>query len=205
MLQHLTAPDSSSSKVSTTLSYSLEWHNREYSFHLSELFFNISMHSSLVSPHRVSENDDNKMSPSNLGIVFGPTLLRPLVSTDMSLMALLETSYQAALVEFLIIHHDRIFGPQQISCTPPPPAPKAPLPDTPPRASCPLKGEVNSEHESSSRECPLSVEVSKLRSEPSGTWMITVLGLGWWMLLLLLLSDLWPASSPISTALLSPL
>ncbi|XP_011602360.2 GEM-interacting protein isoform X2 [Takifugu rubripes] len=107
---------------------------------------------------KVSENDDNKMSQSNLGIVFGPTLLRPLVSTDMSLMALLETSYQAALVEFLIIHHDRIFGPQQISCTPPPPAPKAPLPDTPPRASCPLKGEVNSEHESSSRECPLSVE-----------------------------------------------
>lgn len=103
------------------------------------------------------------MSPSNLGIVFGPTLLRPLrplVSTDMSLMALLETSYQAALVEFLIIHHDRIFGLQQISCTPPPLAPKAPLPDTPPRASCPLEGEVNSEHETTSTEGLLSIEVS---------------------------------------------
>lgn len=109
------------------------------------------------------------MSPSNLGIVFGPTLLRPLVSTDMSLMALLETSYQAALVEFLIIHHNRIFGLQQISCTPPPPAPEAPLPDTPPRDSCPLEGGVNSELESCSRECPLSLEVSKVSSEPSGT------------------------------------
>ncbi|CAG12171.1 unnamed protein product, partial [Tetraodon nigroviridis] len=78
---------------------------------------------------RVSENDENKMSPSNLGIVFGPTLLRPLVSADMSLMALLETSYQAALVEFLIIHHHRIFGLQQNSCTPPPPVPTTPLPD----------------------------------------------------------------------------
>lgn len=101
------------------------------------------------------------MSPSNLGIVFGPTLLRPLVSTDMSLLALLETSYQAALVEFLIIHHDGIFGLKRTSCTPPPPAPEAPLPDTPPRASCPLEGEVNSEHETSSREGPVSVEVSR--------------------------------------------
>lgn len=118
------------------------------------------MHWSAVSPHRVSENDENKMSPSNLGIVFGPTLLRPLVSTDMSLMALLETSYQAALVEFLIIHHDRIFGLQQNPCTPPPPVPKVPLSDTPPRASCPPEGEANSELETPSRERPLSVEVS---------------------------------------------
>uniref|UniRef100_A0A096M775 GEM interacting protein n=1 Tax=Poecilia formosa TaxID=48698 RepID=A0A096M775_POEFO len=87
---------------------------------------------------RVSENYDNKMSPSNLGIVFGPTLLRPLVSTDMSMIALLETSYQSMLVEFLIAHHDRIFGIEQSTNTPPPPAPTAPLPETPPRASCPL-------------------------------------------------------------------
>lgn len=118
------------------------------------------MHGSAVSALRVSENDENKMSPSNLGIVFGPTLLRPLVSADMSLMALLETSYQAALVEFLIIHHHRIFGLQQNSCTPPPPVPTTPLPDTPPRASCPLEAGANSELETSSGGRPLSVEVS---------------------------------------------
>lgn len=67
------------------------------------------------------------MSPSNLGIVFGPTLLRPLVSVDVSMVALLETTYQALLVEFLITHHQHIFDA-------PPPA--TPLPDTPPRATC---------------------------------------------------------------------
>ncbi|KAM6913676.1 GEM-interacting protein isoform 2-T2 [Lycodopsis pacificus] len=107
----------------------------------------------------VSEND-NKMSPSNLGIVFGPTLLRPLVSTDMSMIALLETSYQTVLVEFLITHHDKIFGLHRRPSTPPPPAPTAPLPDTPPRASCALDGEAytSSEHETSSRERPHSLE-----------------------------------------------
>ncbi|XP_031689697.1 GEM-interacting protein-like isoform X2 [Oncorhynchus kisutch] len=80
--------------------------------------------------HRVSENyEENKMSPSNLGIVFGPTLLRPLVSVDVSMVALLETTYQSLLVEFLITHHQHIFDA-------PPPAPTTPLPDTPPRATC---------------------------------------------------------------------
>uniref|UniRef100_A0A665VYJ5 GEM interacting protein n=1 Tax=Echeneis naucrates TaxID=173247 RepID=A0A665VYJ5_ECHNA len=111
---------------------------------------------------KVSENNENKMSPSNLGIVFGPTLLRPLVCTDVSMIALLETSYQAVLVEFLITHHDTVFGIEQRPSTPPPPVPTAPLPDTPPRASCPLDGDVytRAEHEKSSRERPLSVEVS---------------------------------------------
>lgn len=100
------------------------------------------------------------MCPSNLGIVFGPTLLRPLVSTDIPTIALVETNYQAVLVEFLITHHNRVFGLQHRSSTPPPPAPTAPLPETPPRASCPLDGEVYSEHKTTSRERPLSVEVS---------------------------------------------
>uniref|UniRef100_A0A8C6KS15 Rho-GAP domain-containing protein n=1 Tax=Nothobranchius furzeri TaxID=105023 RepID=A0A8C6KS15_NOTFU len=110
---------------------------------------------------KVSENYDNKMSPSNLGIVFGPTLLRPLVSTDMSMIALLETSYQAVLVEFLITHHDKIFGLDPSTMTPP--APTAPLPDTPPRASIPLdRADGDLDHDSSSKERPRSLEVSSL-------------------------------------------
>uniref|UniRef100_UPI0037E95694 GEM-interacting protein n=1 Tax=Semicossyphus pulcher TaxID=241346 RepID=UPI0037E95694 len=118
---------------------------------------------------RVSENQENKMSPSNLGIVFGPTLLRPLVSTDMSMIALLETSYQAVLVEFLITHHDTIFGLQPRTRTPTPPAPTAPLPDTPPRASCHLDGEdyADPEHETSSRDRPLSLESRTIKRESS--------------------------------------
>lgn len=112
--------------------------------------------------HRVSENHENKMSPSNLGIVFGPTLLRPLVSADMSMIAILETSYQSMLIEFLITHYDKIFGPKRTLSTPPPPAPTAPLPDTPPRASCPLDGEAdgNLENVTSSKQRPRSAEVS---------------------------------------------
>lgn len=128
--------------------------------------------------HRVSENYDNKMSPSNLGIVFGPTLLRPLVSTDMSMLALLETSYQSLLVEFLITHHDRIFGVEQSINTPPPPAPTAPLPETPPRASCPLDGDdADLEEETSSRERPQSLEVGTvvLKGKVTFAWHLQVL------------------------------
>lgn len=101
------------------------------------------------------------MSPGNLGIVFGPTLLRPLLSVDMSMIALLETSYQALLVEFLITHFDQIFNLQQRPSTPPPPAPTAPLPETPPRASCPLSEETSTTQDrgASSKERPRSVEV----------------------------------------------
>lgn len=99
------------------------------------------------------------MCPSNLGIVFGPTLLRPLVSNDTPTVVVQESSYQAALVEFLIAHHDRIFGAQPRPGTPPPPVPTAPLPDDPPQASC-HRQEVQSKHDAAIRERPVSVEVS---------------------------------------------
>ncbi|KAG7258471.1 hypothetical protein CRUP_015488, partial [Coryphaenoides rupestris] len=88
--------------------------------------------------HRVSQHFEvNRMSSGNLGIVFGPTLLRPLESLDMSMEAVVESSYQALLVEFLITQYDRVFGPRTLRAgTPPPPAPTAPLPETPPRPAC---------------------------------------------------------------------
>ncbi|XP_058234436.1 rho GTPase-activating protein 29 [Hemibagrus wyckioides] len=80
--------------------------------------------------YRISECEENKMSPGNLGIVFGPTLLRPLVSGDVSMIALLESSYQALLVEFMISHYDQIFGLAPKTCTPQKPAHTNPDPDT---------------------------------------------------------------------------
>uniref|UniRef100_A0A8B9H2K8 GEM interacting protein n=1 Tax=Astyanax mexicanus TaxID=7994 RepID=A0A8B9H2K8_ASTMX len=116
--------------------------------------------------HRISENfEENKMSPGNLGIVFGPTLLRPLVSGDVSMIALLESSYQAMLVEFMITNHDQIFGPAPRACTPPPPVPTAPLPETPPRASCPAAQEGSDSLDgsgASTRERPRSLEVGNV-------------------------------------------
>ncbi|KAJ8254065.1 hypothetical protein COCON_G00206770 [Conger conger] len=124
-----------------------------------------TLHHMAIHLHRVSEHfEENKMSVGNLGIVFGPTLLRPLVSGDMSMSALLETSYQALLVEFLVTHHGAIFGPPPRPSTPPPPAPTAPLPATPPRlAGAP----VAESPDTPSRDRPRSLENRTIKRDSS--------------------------------------
>ncbi|XP_069795191.1 rho GTPase-activating protein 29-like isoform X2 [Narcine bancroftii] len=56
------------------------------------------------------KEEENKMSPSNLGIIFGPTLIRP-KQTDAtaSLSSLVDYPYQAQMVELLINHYESIF------------------------------------------------------------------------------------------------
>ncbi|XP_035253691.1 GEM-interacting protein isoform X1 [Anguilla anguilla] len=121
-----------------------------------------TLHHMVTHLHRVSENyEENKMSVGNLGIVFGPTLLRPLVSGDMSMSTLLETSYQAQLVEFLITHHSALFGPRLRACTPPPPAPTGPLPATPPRPAEPANSDPPS------RDRPRSLENRTIKRDSS--------------------------------------
>ncbi|KAL4658903.1 minor histocompatibility protein HA-1-like [Arapaima gigas] len=64
---------------------------------------------------------DNKMSSSNLGIVFGPTLMRPRPnSATVSLSSLVDYPYQARIVEAFIVFYNSIFpahssSPQQAS------------------------------------------------------------------------------------------
>ncbi|NXP50800.1 GMIP protein, partial [Heliornis fulica] len=61
--------------------------------------------------YRVAEKyEENKMSPNNLGIVFGPTLIRPGSGSDVSMSCLVDSSYQAQIVEFLIQNYERVFG-----------------------------------------------------------------------------------------------
>ncbi|XP_065520768.1 GEM-interacting protein isoform X3 [Lathamus discolor] len=65
--------------------------------------------------YRVAENyKENKMSPSNLGIVFGPTLMRPGAGSDVSMSCLLDSGYRAQLVEFLIRNYERVFGMEEL-------------------------------------------------------------------------------------------
>ncbi|XP_024861479.1 rho GTPase-activating protein 29 isoform X2 [Kryptolebias marmoratus] len=60
---------------------------------------------------RVTEHsEENKMTASNLGIVFGPTLIKPRqADADVSLSSLVDYPYQALTVELLIRHYQLIF------------------------------------------------------------------------------------------------
>lgn len=102
---------------------------------------------------RISECEENKMSPGNLGIVFGPTLLRPLVSGDVSMVAILESSYQAMLVEFMISHQEQIFG-----CVP---KKRTSLPSVASNSPPGAEPDAADECGASTRERPRSLEVGK--------------------------------------------
>ncbi|XP_068095873.1 rho GTPase-activating protein 29 [Hyperolius riggenbachi] len=61
--------------------------------------------------HRVTEEvEENKMTASNLGIIFGPTLIRPRqTDATISLSSLVDYPYQARIVELLVTYYDKIF------------------------------------------------------------------------------------------------
>lgn len=64
----------------------------------------------LVSPRIAELEQDNKMSPSNLGIVFGPSLMRPRpTGATISLSSLVDYPHQARIVESLIVFYSSIF------------------------------------------------------------------------------------------------
>ncbi|KAJ3600089.1 hypothetical protein NHX12_034041 [Muraenolepis orangiensis] len=60
---------------------------------------------------RISElEQDNKMNPSNLGIVFGPSLMRPWpTGATVSLSSLVDYPHQARIIEALIVFYTTIF------------------------------------------------------------------------------------------------
>eukprot|EP00061_Rhincodon_typus_P013611 g40092.t1 len=65
--------------------------------------------------HRVTEQcEENKMSSNNLGIIFGPTLIRlPANEDTASMISLVNSGYQAQVVDFLIMQYNQIFETRQ--------------------------------------------------------------------------------------------
>lgn len=65
----------------------------------------------LPLPPRIMEvEQDNKMTSGNLGIVFGPTLMRPRpTDATISLSSLVDYPHQARIIEALIIFYPTIF------------------------------------------------------------------------------------------------
>ncbi|XP_066888687.1 GEM-interacting protein isoform X4 [Kogia breviceps] len=89
-----------------------------------------------------AQYEENKMSANNLGIVFGPTLLRvpdgPGVASAGPVICLLDSVHQAQLIEFLIVHYEQIFGIDDLLlATEPLPEDPSPPPTTLPTSSQP--------------------------------------------------------------------
>ncbi|XP_076004412.1 rho GTPase-activating protein 29-like isoform X2 [Genypterus blacodes] len=61
--------------------------------------------------NRVTEQaEENKMTASNLGIIFGPTLVKPQqTDAEVSLSSLVDYPYQALMVELLVHHFQTVF------------------------------------------------------------------------------------------------
>ncbi|KAM9337436.1 rho GTPase-activating protein 29 [Symphorus nematophorus] len=84
--------------------------------------------------HRVTEqSEENKMTASNLGIIFGPTLIKPRqADAEVSLSSLVDYPYQALIVELLIRHYQMVFDTplSPLSSTSPTEIDAPPCPDT---------------------------------------------------------------------------
>ncbi|XP_073344970.1 rho GTPase-activating protein 29 isoform X2 [Pagrus major] len=84
--------------------------------------------------HRVTEqSEENKMTASNLGIIFGPTLIKPRqADAEVSLSSLVDYPYQALIVELLIRHYEMVFDTplSPLSGTSPTEIDAQPRPDT---------------------------------------------------------------------------
>ncbi|XP_068604680.1 rho GTPase-activating protein 29-like [Brachionichthys hirsutus] len=67
--------------------------------------------------NRVTEQaEENKMTASNLGIIFGPTLMKPRqTDAEVSLSSLVDYPYQALMVELLVRHFQIIFDASYLS------------------------------------------------------------------------------------------
>ncbi|XP_071378033.1 rho GTPase-activating protein 42 isoform X2 [Centroberyx affinis] len=93
---------------------------------------NKTITSGLKNYLRVSaHNDQNLMTVSNLGMIFGPTLMR---SQEETVAAMMNIKFQNIVVEIIIENHHKIFGEA--------PDPSVPLPQAPSSRSAPRRSKA---------------------------------------------------------------
>ncbi|KAM9577350.1 oligophrenin-1 isoform 2-T2 [Trichechus inunguis] len=94
-----------------SLVYKLPENNREMLELLIRHLVNVCEHS-----------QENLMTPSNMGVIFGPTLMR---AQEDTVAAMMNIKFQNIVVEILIEHFDKIYsGPPEESTAPPVPPPR---------------------------------------------------------------------------------
>ncbi|XP_067327593.1 oligophrenin-1 isoform X2 [Anolis sagrei] len=72
--------------------------------------------------HVCEHSKENLMSPSNMGVIFGPTLMR---AQEDTVAAMMNIKFQNIVVEILIEHFDKIYsGPPEDNAAPPVPPPR---------------------------------------------------------------------------------
>ncbi|XP_061454289.1 oligophrenin-1 isoform X2 [Rhineura floridana] len=72
--------------------------------------------------HVCEHSRENLMSPSNMGVIFGPTLMR---AQEDTVAAMMNIKFQNIVVEILIEHFDKIYsGPPEDNAVPPMPPPR---------------------------------------------------------------------------------
>lgn len=73
------------------------------------IFFFSSTHANSVCEH----SRENLMSPSNMGVIFGPTLMR---AQEDTVAAMMNIKFQNIVVEILIEHFDKVWGQPSRAC-----------------------------------------------------------------------------------------
>ncbi|XP_053739743.1 rho GTPase-activating protein 29-like isoform X3 [Synchiropus splendidus] len=76
-----------------------------------------TMHHLIAHLNRVADqSEENKMTASNLGIIFGPTLVKPRqTDAQVSLSSLVDYPFQALMVELLVRHFPVVFDSSHLS------------------------------------------------------------------------------------------
>lgn len=113
------------------------------------------------------------MTASNLGIIFGPTLIKPRqADADVSLSSLVDYPYQALIVELLIRHYEMIFD-----------TPLSPLPPSSPvgeSSPIPIKSRLTSQEKEQqlSRHSKSLVDIKEVSGKFVGSFLM-VGGFAW--------------------------